>query len=139
VNQHSYQAIIRNQFVPALVGAGHVIATTWFQQNSAPAHTANDTKAMLQEIFGDRVITDPLWPPRSPDLTPPDFWLWGYLKGKVFCHPRPRTLDELHERIVSVIECINDDMLKRVADNVMLRTTACVLVDGANLDAFIDE
>ncbi|KFM73374.1 hypothetical protein X975_20478, partial [Stegodyphus mimosarum] len=24
------------------------------------------------------------WPPRSPDLTPCDFWLWGYLKSKVY-------------------------------------------------------
>ena len=24
------------------------------------------------------------WPPRSPDLTPCDFFLWGYIKSKVY-------------------------------------------------------
>ena len=24
------------------------------------------------------------WPPRSPDLIACDFWLWGYLKSKVY-------------------------------------------------------
>jgi hypothetical protein len=94
---------------------------------------------MLNDIFGDRVITDPLWPPRSPDLTPPDFFLWGYLKGKVFCHLRPHTLDDLRERVESVIERITEDMLERVADNLMLRATACVLIDGAHLDTVVDE
>ena len=51
----------------------------------------------------------------------------GYLKDKLFNHPPPRTLDELRERVVSVIERIPEEMLKRVADNVMLRATACLL------------
>ena len=42
------------------------------------------------------------WPPRSPDLTPPDFFLWGYLKDKVYAQ-RPQTIDELKEIIVA--EC----------------------------------
>ena len=40
---------------------------------------------------------------------------------------------------MSVIEQIPEDMLKQVADNVMLRATACVLVDGAHLDCMVDE
>ncbi|CAM6006019.1 unnamed protein product [Sphagnum balticum] len=59
--------------------------------------------------------------------------------GKVFSHPRPRTLDDLRERIASVIARITDDMLKRVADNLILRATACVMVDGAHLDTVVDE
>jgi len=29
------------------------------------------------------------WPPRSPDITPLDFFLWGYVKDKVFSTPVP--------------------------------------------------
>ena len=29
------------------------------------------------------------WPPRSPDITPVDFFLWGYVKNKVFSTPVP--------------------------------------------------
>ncbi|UYV66487.1 hypothetical protein LAZ67_4001851 [Cordylochernes scorpioides] len=31
------------------------------------------------------------WPPRSPDLTPCDFWQWGYIKSRVY-RCRPTTL-----------------------------------------------
>ena len=29
------------------------------------------------------------WPPRSPDLTPCDFFLWVYVKGLVYVYPLP--------------------------------------------------
>jgi len=29
------------------------------------------------------------WPPQSPDITPLDFFLWGYVKDKVFSTPVP--------------------------------------------------
>ena len=38
----------------------------------------------IESIFKGRIITKNLWPPRSPDLTPADFFLWGPLKGKVY-------------------------------------------------------
>jgi hypothetical protein len=34
--------------------------------------------AKIQSFFGDCVISNGLWPPRLPDLTPPDYFLWGY-------------------------------------------------------------
>ncbi|EFN65149.1 hypothetical protein EAG_00038, partial [Camponotus floridanus] len=39
------------------------------------------------------------WPPRSPDLSPLDFFLWGYLKSKVY-KTNPRNLNNLRRRIV---------------------------------------
>ncbi|XP_075164295.1 uncharacterized protein LOC142236896 [Haematobia irritans] len=38
------------------------------------------------------------WPPRSPDLTAPDFFLWGYLKDKVYVN-NPQTLQQLKDNI----------------------------------------
>jgi hypothetical protein len=34
------------------------------------------------------------WPPRSPDLTPPDFFLWGFFKQRACCN-NPRILEDL--------------------------------------------
>jgi hypothetical protein len=51
------------------------ITYTWFQQYGATAHTANNSMKFLNEIFGESVICRNLWPPRSPDLTPSDFYL----------------------------------------------------------------
>ena len=46
---------------------------------------------LLNEFFGERGISRNLWPSRSPDLTPPDFYLWGAAKSAVY-RDHPRTL-----------------------------------------------
>jgi len=55
-----------------------------FQQDGATSHTLHDSMAGIQSFFGERIILKGLWPPRSPDLTPLDYFLWGYLKGRVY-------------------------------------------------------
>ena len=54
------------------------------------------------------------WPPRSPDLTPCDFYLLGCFKDKVYIPPLPTTLVQLRERITTVINNIDRDTLQRV-------------------------
>ena len=34
-------------------------------------------------------------PPRSPDATPCDFFLWGYVKDQVYVPPFPASIPEL--------------------------------------------
>ncbi|GBL79048.1 hypothetical protein AVEN_48995-1 [Araneus ventricosus] len=56
----------------------------WFQHDGAPAHETSSVKQYLVEEFGEQIIGYggfQEWPPRSPDLTPMDFFLWGYLNG----------------------------------------------------------
>lgn len=53
-----------------------------FQQDGAPAHTANATQAWLRQNCPD-FITKTEWPARSPDLNPLDYGIWGMLEGKV--------------------------------------------------------
>jgi hypothetical protein len=78
------------------------IAYSWFQPYGATAHTPNNNMKLLNEIFGERVISINLWPPRSPDLTPPDFSLWGAAKFAVY-RDRPLTLIELKTAITAFI------------------------------------
>jgi len=62
-------------------------STLWFQQDGATAHTAVISIAAFRLLFPQWVISrfgDVPWPPRSPDLTAPYFFLWGYLKSKVY-------------------------------------------------------
>jgi hypothetical protein len=67
------------------------ITYSWFQQDGANAHTANNCMELLNEIFGERVISRNLWPPLSPDLTPSHFYLWTAEKSALY-RDRPRTL-----------------------------------------------
>ncbi|KAM8701433.1 hypothetical protein ACLKA7_005505 [Drosophila subpalustris] len=59
----------------------------WFQQEGAPPHTSRITIDFLKKLCLGRLMSksgDLDRPPHSPDLTPPDFFLWGYLKSKVY-------------------------------------------------------
>ena len=59
----------------------------------------------LQKRFGRRLIsegTSVTWPPRSPDLTPPAFYLWCHVKEKTY-KLEPRNLPELKLRSRSVL------------------------------------
>jgi len=46
----------------------------YFQQDGATSHISYVSMAEIQSFFGDRVISKGHWPPRSPDLTPPDYF-----------------------------------------------------------------
>ena len=54
----------------------------YFQQDGATCHTSNESMTEIESIFDDRIISKALWPPRSPDFSPPDFFLVGRLKRK---------------------------------------------------------
>ena len=54
------------------------------------------------------------WPPRSPDTTPCDFFLWGYVKYQLYVPPLPASIPELEVRIRTAIETITADMLQTV-------------------------
>ena len=108
----------------------------WFQQDGAIAHTARVIMAAVSEVFGDCVISRGLWPPRSPDLTPPDFYLWGKLKGSVY-GDNPRTTDELKQKITSVIQNIQPDELERVFQNTQRRARLCLQVNGAHFQLLL--
>ncbi|PSN41594.1 hypothetical protein C0J52_17612 [Blattella germanica] len=45
------------------------------------------------------------FPPRSPDLTPIDFYLWGTVKDEVY-RRKPRTLEELRQEITAACAAI---------------------------------
>ncbi|GFW70443.1 uncharacterized protein TNCV_4915631 [Trichonephila clavipes] len=91
----------------------------WFQQDGATCHTARATIDLLKDTFGDRLISrfGPVnWPPRSWDLTPLDYFLWGYVKSLVYAD-KPQTLDHLEDNICRVIADIRPQMLEKVIEN----------------------
>ncbi|GFU53452.1 uncharacterized protein TNCV_1998211 [Trichonephila clavipes] len=58
-------------------------------------------RSLIHTFGEDRIVSRRCrypWPPRSPDLTPADFWLWGYLKSRVYLSG-PSSLSELKDAI----------------------------------------
>ncbi|GFV27132.1 uncharacterized protein TNCV_3907411 [Trichonephila clavipes] len=82
VNGDRYRAMITNFFISELNNRD--VQELWFQQDGATCHTARATIDLLKDTFGDRLISrfGPVnWAPRSCDLTPLDYFLWGYVKS----------------------------------------------------------
>ena len=80
-----YRSMITEFLIPELERQN--VYHTWFQQDGATAHTARETMTLLKDCFPNRLISrfgDIPWPSRSSDLTPCDFFLWGYLKSRVY-------------------------------------------------------
>ncbi|GFW95496.1 uncharacterized protein TNCV_1721981 [Trichonephila clavipes] len=91
VNGDRYRAMITNFFIPQL--NNHDVQELWFQQDGATCHTARATIDLLKDTLGDRPISrfGPVnWPPRSCDLTPLDYCLWGYVKSLVYADKHKR-------------------------------------------------
>ncbi|GFV15212.1 putative transposable element [Trichonephila clavipes] len=117
VNGDRYRAMITNFFIPEL--NNHDVQELWFQQDGATCHTARATIDLLKGTFGDRLISrfGPVnWPPRSCDLTPLDYFLWGYVKSLVYAD-KPQTLDHLEDNVHCVIADIRPQMLEKVIQN----------------------
>ncbi|GFV18041.1 uncharacterized protein TNCV_168451 [Trichonephila clavipes] len=99
VNGDRYRAMITNFFIPKL--SNHDVQELWFQQDGAICHTARATIDLLKDTFGDRIISrfGPVnWPPRSCDLTPLDYFLWGYVKSLGYA-VKPQTFDLWEDNI----------------------------------------
>ncbi|GFV35974.1 putative DD41D transposase [Trichonephila clavipes] len=108
--------------------AGGIIGPYFFKNDEghnvtgndgATCHTAHATIDLLKDTFGDRLISrfGPVnWPPRSCDLTPLDYFLWGYVKSLVYAD-KPQTLDHLEDNIRRVIADIRPQMLEKVIEN----------------------
>jgi len=81
----------------------------------------------VNAFFPNRVVSkngDIPWPLRSPDLTPYDYFLWGYLKTKVF-ETRPRTIVDLKQRIQDEVAAIPVEMLREVMNSFRSRLEEC--------------
>ncbi|GFU14567.1 putative DD41D transposase [Trichonephila clavipes] len=112
-----HSMVIGNFFIPEL--NNHDVQELWFQQDGATCHTAHATIDLLKDTFGDRLISrfGPVnWPPRSCDLTPLDYFLWGYVKSLLYSD-KPQTLDHLEHNFRRVIAKIRPQMLEKVIEN----------------------
>ncbi|GFW99596.1 uncharacterized protein TNCV_3418291 [Trichonephila clavipes] len=99
--------------------AGGIIGAVVPTRRCATCHTARATIDLLKDTLGDRLISrfgSVNWPPRSCDLTPLDYFLWGYVKSLVYAD-KPQTLDHLEDNIRRVIADIRPQMLEKVIEN----------------------
>lgn len=128
----NYLEMLKRYFWPKLLRtADH--DKYYFQQDGAPSHTAGITQEWGVAKFGTKFINKGMWPPRSPDLNPCDYFLWGYLKSVVY-NPLPRNLEELKVNIEREIRKIQGDVLKKLFLNLRKRCDYVISAGGGHFE-----
>ena len=97
----------------------------------------------LDSIFMDRMLAiksmrGDSWAPYSPDCNPCDFFLWGYLKEKVY-QPLPLTMASLKRKIKTEFERIPELMVSKAVLSVKKRGELMVQVEGKQFEGRREE
>lgn len=135
VDGNSYSEMLTNYLLPELRRRNIDPMSVCYQHDGAPAHISAGVRQILDENFmswiGRGVGTGNLclWPPRSPDLNPLDFFLWGVLQHRVHLIEHP-TIEAVEESVIREIQTITPEMLERVHLNLKKRLFKCIEVNG---------
>ena len=137
LNAENYEAMLRNQIVPAIQEiVGENFENTWLQQDGAAPHYGRDVRNYLDEVFINRWIGRRgtiEWTARSRDLTPLDYFYWGYLKDRVY-KTKPQNLDELRQRIIDESALIPPEMIQNAINAFYHRLAYCQEVNGKQFE-----
>ena len=134
-----YHSLLQYHVLPELRTSNNGnLNNLWWTQDGAPCHVTNHNMQYLDSQFQDRVVSRKAvrgedWPARSPDLNPCDFFLWGYLKSKVYT-PRPQTLDQLERNITREVQSIPPVMITRAILDIKERASKCLRNNGGHFE-----
>lgn len=134
VTADRYLHILQNHMMPNLRSRRRNLI---YMQDGAAPHVALRVRQFLLDTFGDRVISRFFpwnWPARSPDLNPCDFFLWGYLKGRVFQHHHPATIADLKTAITFEISNLNSDLLTLTVGSLFDRLLCVISANGGHIE-----
>lgn len=112
----------------------HIRHNMILQQDGAPPHNAIIVTNYLNTAYPGRWIGNRSegvkWPARSPDLTPLDFFLWPYLKERVYFAPL-NDVEDLKNRIRVECRRLNVEVLQHVCiQGVINRGQLCLEANG---------
>ena len=90
----------------------------------------------MRTVFENRIISrnsDVNWPPRSSDLTPLDYYLWGAVKDKCYAN-HPETIEALKHEIEVAFRGIEAQTIENVLKNWFDRMRYCMASRGSNFE-----
>ena len=132
VNQNSYLEMLNTYFWTEFEEENlEYRRKAYFQQDGCPAHSTLQVRNWLNRYFPQKWLgrCGPIqWPPRSPDLTACDYFLWGFLKEKVYKHNLEHNVEILKQKIREAVAEINQQMIYSVYSEFRRRLEKCVEV-----------
>ena len=72
---------------------------------------------------------------RYSDLSPLDFFLWGYIKNIVY-DEKIRNIQNLQERITSATETVTRDMIQKTWQEIEFRLDISRATNGAHIEMY---
>lgn len=113
----------------------------WFMHDGAPPHFTRPVCQHLNDVFQNRWIGrgGPVqWPPRSPDLNPLDFYLWGCMKSIVY-ESEILNSDDLRNRVELAAMTIRQKGLglENYTHSWVRRAQICVQQQGNNFEQLL--
>lgn len=111
----------------------------WFQQDGAGPHNARIVTQHLDDRFAGYWIgtNGPVrWPPRSPCLNPLDYFLWGFVKNKVYDRP-VQNVEILEARITEAFQSVSPVHIRNSVREMDRRTSLCIEHRGRHFEQFM--
>jgi hypothetical protein len=103
-----------------------------------PKVSSNYSRTLVQCGGGAIMLEPTTWPPRSPDLTPPDFFPWGYMQSRVYETP-VETQHDLGARIAVAAGTIREMpwIFQRVQHDIARRCRTCNEVGSRHFEQLL--
>jgi hypothetical protein len=115
----------------------------WIKHDGAPPDYSREVTTYLNRKFRGRWIGrgGPVtWPPRSPDLPPLDFFVWGFFKSIVYWRGLPEAREQLVARIQDAFESLRNYFPRFPwQDSIDRRLAACIEAGGGHFENILDE
>ena len=113
----------------------------YFQHDRAPPHYTQHVREYLNESFPNRWLGrgGPVsWPPRSSDLTPLDYYLWGHMKTFVY-ETKVDSRAGLRHRIFAAAEHIRNlpDNTASATQSLLMRAENCIATGGRHFEQLL--
>ena len=140
LNSITYLAFLQHT-LPRLLNEQNLrLEEIMYQQDGAPAHYGSAVRQHLDRTFPrgwvGRAGTAALWPARSPDFSPLDYWLWGHVKSLVYMDDELFDEQVCERRIIEAFEQLDGNLIRRSIADIIRRAETCLQVDGGHFEQF---
>jgi len=139
---NTYEAFLRNELPCLLEDIPLMIRSQmYFQHDGAPPHYTRYVRDYLDESFPNHWLGrgGPVaWPPRSPDLMPLDYYLWGHMKTLIY-ETKVDSREALQDRIFAAVEHIRNHPgnIASATHSLLMRAENCIGAGGGHFEQLL--
>ena len=138
---NTYVAFLRNELPGLLEDIPLIRSQIYIQHDAAPPHYTRYVREYLNESFPNRWLGrgGPIaWPPRSLDLTPLHYYLWGHMKTLGY-ESKVDSRTELRDRIFAAAEHVRNhpDNIASAIHTLLKRAKNCLSTGGGQFEQLL--